>query len=150
MLTIMFLPVLQCGVLLWLTDHDTQAEEYISEAADEASSSKPLHLQIREAEKLAKLAAKGVTLCYLSSPPLEMNRGCTVTDPFCAIQTVCDVLTQKRTQPLDSSGQSKSIPSHRDSFNTKRRQMNTLQQQIPIKRDKLISWGPGNLWEVSI
>lgn len=97
-------------------DHDTQAEEYISEAADEASSSKPLHLQITEAEKLAKFAAKGVAFRYLSSPPLEMNRGCTVTDPFCAIQTVCDVLTQKRTQPLDSSGLSKSIPSHRDSW----------------------------------
>ena len=47
------------------------------------------------------------------------------------------VLIQKRTQPLVSSGLSKSIPSHRDSFKEKRKchwlsQMNASQQQNPI------------------
>lgn len=146
MLKVTFLIPLHYGVLLWLADHEAQAEEYISEAVDKASSPKPLHPKITEAAELAKLAAKGFTLCHLSSAPLEMKRAGAVTDPFCAIQTACDV-TQKRTQPLDSSGLSKSIPSHRDSFNTKKRQMNTLRQQILIKRDKCIPRGPGNLWK---
>lgn len=102
-----------------------------------------------EAAKSEKSAAKGSTLCYLSSPALEIKQAGTVSEPFCAIQAACDVLTQKRTQPLDSSGLSKSIPSHSDSFNTKKRRINTWQQRILIRKDTDFLWAE-NLWEVSV